>query len=112
MTELMTTYEQRYAFACAVDSVYRTAETTPADAAQMLEELRRLGFEICKSTDAAPQLADPDVSLPDDAHDRMHSFLDALDEWGTKKDNELRAVAIIEFVKGGLDLSEYRESDE
>lgn len=107
-----TSYEERYAIACAVDSVYRTAETTPADAKSMLEELWSLGFQIVKCDAPIPQRIVPDCSLPTDAHDRMHSFLDALDEWGTKKDNELRAVAIIEFVKGGLDLSQYRESDE
>ncbi len=36
----------------------------------------------------------------------LHHFLDALDEWGCD-DNEERASAIIEFLDGGCDLSQY-----
>lgn len=63
------TYEERYAIACAVDSVYRTAETTPADATRILEELWSLGFQIARCDDPISQRIDTTTSLPTDAPD-------------------------------------------
>lgn len=43
-----------------------------------------------------------------DQLNKLSAFLEALDEWGCV-DNQDRAKEILEFQKGGYDLSAYRE---